>query len=154
MKDIEAARALGWASFGVAATEILGEGTVEQDLLGIDKHPLLMIALGLREAVSGATILTQKEITPTLAAGLWARVAGDAMDIALLTLAATRTRRPGGLALAAASVLGLTVADVYYAVRIQRRLLMAEYDVKHRAALDESTSPGAQPPPQGVPAPV
>jgi hypothetical protein len=146
MKDIHAARALGWASLAIAATEIVGEGTVEKDLLGIDDHPALLPALGVREAIAGVTLLTQKQITPALAAGLWSRVAGDAMDLALLALAAPKTRRPAGFAAATAAVIGLTAADLYYAFRVQRRLMMAKVDVKHREALSEVQSPAAQPP--------
>ena len=154
MTDLQVARGLGWVSLAIAATEILGQGTVERDLLGIDEHPLLLPALGVREAIAGLTLLSQHQITPTLAAGLWSRVAGDAMDLSLLAAAAPHTRRPGGFISNTLVVLGLTVADVYYALRVTRRLALAKDDVKHRAALDESTSPAAQPPPPGVPAPV
>ena len=154
MTDLQVARGLGWVSLAIAATEILGQGTVERDLLGIDEHPLLVPALGVREAVAGVTLLSQQAITPTLAAGLWSRVAGDAMDLSLLAAAAPHTRRPGGFVANTLVVLGLTVADVYYALRVTRRLAMAKVDVKHRAALDENTSPAARPPPPGVAAPV
>ena len=154
MKDLTAARGLGWASLAIAAIEILGQGTVENELLGVDEHPLLMRSLGVREAIAGFTLLSQKKITPTLAAGLWSRVAGDAMDLSLLAAAAPHTRKPSSFASNCLAVLGITALDVYYAARVQRRLMMAKVDVKHRAALDESTSPAAQPPPPGVPAPV
>lgn len=122
MQDIKAARALGWASLGIAATEVFGQGYVEEELLGIDEHPHLMQALGAREAIAGVTILSQKSITPTLAAGLWSRVAGDAMDLALLATAATRTRKPVTLAANTLVVLGITALDVFYAIRVQRQL--------------------------------
>ena len=154
MTDLQAARGLGWLSLGIAAAEILGHGFVEERLLGVDEHPLLMPALGVREAVAGVVLLSQKRITPTLAAGLWSRVAGDAMDLSLLAVAAPRTRRPGGLFANTLVVLGIAAVDVYYALRVTRRLAMAKVDVKHLAALDESTSPAAQPPPPGVPAPA
>jgi len=154
MKDLKVARGLGWLSLGIAAAEIFARRTVEKDLLGIDSHPLLLPALGVREAVAGVTLLSQKKITPTLAAGLWSRVAGDAMDLSLLAAAAPTTRKPTSLAANSLIVLGITAADLYYALRISRRLAMATVDVKHRAALDDSTSPAAQPPPPDVPAPV
>lgn len=126
MNDLQAARALGYASVGIAAAEVSGQGAVERDLLGIDEQPELMHALGAREAASGAVILSQHRITPTLAAGLWSRVAGDAIDLALLGLAAPRSRRPGGLAAATLMVAGITVLDLICAVRIQRRLAIAK----------------------------
>ena len=122
MDDLSTARALGWASLAIAATEILGQGVVEKDLLGIDPHPVQLPALGLREAVAGITILSQHAVTPTLAAGLWSRVAGDAMDVALLAAAAVRTRRPVALTFSTAMVLGITALDVCTAIRVQRTL--------------------------------
>ena len=125
MDDFKTARALGWTSMAIAATEILGQGVVERDLLGIDEHPALLKALGMREAVAGATILSQKTITPTLAAGLWSRAAGDAMDLALLAAAGVRTRRPAALAASTLMVVGITALDIYAAVRVQQRLQSA-----------------------------
>jgi hypothetical protein len=154
MKDLKAAHGLGWASLAIAATEIFGQGTVERDLLGIDEHPLVLPSLGVREAIAGITLLSQKKITPTLAAGLWSRVAGDVMDLSLLAAAAPHTRKRSSFASNTLAVLAITALDVYYAARIQRRLMLARYDVKHRAALDDSTSPAAQPPPPNVPAPT
>jgi hypothetical protein len=122
MEDITAARALGWASLVIAATEIFGQGPVEESMLGVDEHPLLMRALGVREAAAGAMILSQKEVTPMLAAGLWSRVAGDAMDLSLLAVAAPASCRRGRLSSNALVVLGITALDIFYALRVNRRL--------------------------------
>lgn len=139
MNDLEAARALGWASVAIAATEIAGQGAVEHELIGIDEHPQLMRALGARELAAGVTILSQKSVTPTLAAGLWSRVAGDAMDLALLALAGKTTRKPGALAASTAMVLGITALDVIYALRISQRL--AEAGATAHAAAGGSKTP-------------
>ncbi|HWE04944.1 MAG TPA: hypothetical protein VG326_21230 [Tepidisphaeraceae bacterium] len=154
MKDLKTVHTLGWVSLAIAATEIFGQGAVENDFLGVDEHRQLLRALGMREAAAGITLLSQRRITPTLAAGLWSRVAGDAMDLALLAAGAPKSRKPSRFAAATLLVLGITALDVFYAFRIQRRLVMAKFDVKHRAALDDRSSPAAQPPPRGVPAPV
>jgi hypothetical protein len=122
MNDLQAARALGWASLGIAAAEAFAHRQVSDDLLGTDDHPTLMKALAAREAAAGVTILSQTAVTPTLAAGLWSRVAGDALDLALLGLAAARTRRPAELSATTATVLAITAADVWVAWRDSRRL--------------------------------
>jgi hypothetical protein len=114
----------------------------------------MMPALGVREAAAGITILSQRRITPTLAAGLWSRVAGDAIDLSLLAAAAPRTRKPGSFAANLLTVAAITAVDVYYAARIQRRLIMAKVDARHRIALDYNISPAAQPPPPGVLSPL
>ena len=153
MSDLQAARGLGWLSLAIAATEILGQGTVEQDLLGIDEHPLLLPALGVREAVAGVTLLSQHQITPTLAAGLWSRVAGDVMDLSLLAAAAGHTRKPSSFAGNALVVAIITALDVYYAARVQRRLMASRSDAAEQAALDDAVSSGTRPP-RSLPAPV
>lgn len=139
MDDVKAARALGWASLGIAATEVFGQGYVEKELLGIDEHPHLLQALGAREAIAGVTILSQTAVTPTLAAGLWSRVAGDAMDIALLATAAAKTRKPVSLAANTLVVLGITALDVYLALRVQKKLV-AQSAARERFASDEGTA--------------
>ena len=121
MKDVQVARALGWASFAIGLTEILAARPVER-LLGIGDHRGLLTAFGLRECAAGAAILTAGE-TPNaqLAAGMWSRVAGDALDVAMLGAAARKTDNPGGLAFATAMVLGITAIDVMCAWRLQKR---------------------------------
>lgn len=92
----QAARALGWTSFAIAAVEVAAPGWLSEPL-GLGEHDGLLSALGV-----------------------WARVAGDAMDLALLGAAARRTTRPQGVAVAAALVAGITVLDVLCALRLRR----------------------------------
>ena len=120
MNDVDAARMLGWASIGIGLTEIAAPHLVERQL-GVGDHAALLRTMGMREIASGLTILSQDEPNATMAAGLWSRVMGDAVDLALLGAAATRTYNPGGLAVAAAMVLGITALDVLYAQRLQSR---------------------------------
>ncbi len=122
MDNLKLARGLEWASLAIAATEIFGQGKVERDLLGTDEYPALLPALGLREAVAGATILSQTSITPTLAAGLWARVVGDAMDLTLMSGAARQTRKPLNLSVSTAMVVAITSLDVLCATRVHQQL--------------------------------
>jgi len=115
MSDYAAAKTLGWASIALGLTEFVAPRWV-QDQLGVSGHDKLVRGLGLREMAAGVGLLSQDSPTG-LASGLWSRVAGDAMDVALLAAAATRTRRPGGLAAMTAMVLGITAADIVYALR-------------------------------------
>jgi hypothetical protein len=119
MQDVKVARALGWASFAIGFTEILAARPVER-LLGIGDHRGLLTSFGLRECAAGAAILTAGQTPNTqLAAGMWSRVAGDALDLAMLGAAARKTDNPRGLAFATAMVLGITALDVYCAIKVQ-----------------------------------
>jgi uncharacterized membrane protein len=73
--------------------------------------------LGLRELVSGFGIFSETR----LSAWLWTRVAGDALDLALLgkTLASSRGDRTRTLS-AMASVLGIAALDVHCALECAR----------------------------------
>jgi hypothetical protein len=118
----EGARALGWGSIGIGLMELVAPHQVEQ-LLGLDhchKTHGILRALGVRELLHGVGILTESRTTPQLAAGVWARVLGDALDSALLGIAATKTKRPGSFAAVAATVTAIGAADLYYAMKVQQ----------------------------------
>lgn len=101
------ATALGWFSVGLGLAQLVAPDRVSR-LIGVKRHPVLMRFLGLRELVSGVGILTQHKPTGFL----WARVAGDAMDLALLGSALTTQRGAHGkTAAATAAVAGMTVID-------------------------------------------
>jgi uncharacterized membrane protein len=75
-------RALGVASFALGAPLLAAPGRVVR-ALGLDDAPgtsALARGVGVRELAAGAGILAQRRPVP----GLWARVAGDGMDLALL----------------------------------------------------------------------
>jgi hypothetical protein len=116
MTETDTAKALGWASVGIALTEIVGRRVLEKKL-DLGRHPTLLRSLGLRELASGVGILSQDDPTPWV----WSRVAGDVMDLALLAAAARRNRRPGWLGFATVMVLGITALDVMTAVRLSKR---------------------------------
>jgi hypothetical protein len=121
--DVEGARALGWTSLGIGLAELVAPRQVEE-LLGIDDRPSHrgnLRMLGVRELLHGVSILTEKRPNARLTAGVWSRVAGDALDTALLAIAATKTRRPTSFALVAAMVAGIGALDLLFASRLQRR---------------------------------
>lgn len=119
MNDLKIARALGWASLAIGVTEFAAPGFLERQL-GVKAHRGLLKALGVREALSGLAILTEKRPTKQLSAGMWSRVAGDAMDLALLAAAARKSRRPAGLLTAIGMVVGIAFLDCVFAERVQR----------------------------------
>jgi hypothetical protein len=121
MNDIDAARALGWASIGIGLTELAGTKYVEE-MLGVNDHATLLRAFGLREIASGVGILSQDEPTTALATALWSRVAGDAVDLAMLAAAKKETTRPKGLLSAIAMVAAITAMDVVCAQKIQSQV--------------------------------
>jgi hypothetical protein len=73
------------------------------------RHGLLRL-FGVREIASGIGLLTQERKGPWI----WARVAGDALDLATLGSAALSSRNPkrGNAALAIASVAPIVALDV------------------------------------------
>lgn len=119
MSDAKMGRALGWASLGIGLAEILAPKFLEKTM-GIGDHRGLLRSLGARELVSGLGILSQRRPTQGMAAGLWSRVAGDVMDLSLLGAAARRSSKPGALAVVVALVLGIFLADAWYATRVQK----------------------------------
>ncbi|MGZ8900017.1 MAG: SRPBCC family protein [Limisphaerales bacterium] len=101
---------LGWFSVALGAAELLLPGGLAR-LVGVRgrKRRMLFRLLGIRELVSGVGILTRKKSTPWL----WSRVAGDAMDLALLgTALKLPGTKQGRVAAAATAVAGVTVLDV------------------------------------------
>src|SRR3954467_10062504 len=112
-------QALGLASIGIGLTELAAPRYVE-NMLGIDDrqtHRGILQVLGLRELLHGIGILTAKNTNGQLTSGIWARVAGDVLDTALLGVAATKTRHPARFAAVATAVAGIGVADLYFALK-------------------------------------
>lgn len=140
MNALKTARALGWVSLAIAATEFFGRKSVGPRLLGINEHPHLMRGLGLREAAAGATILSQHQVNPTLEAGLWSRVAGDVVDLTLLAFAATQTRKPLAFLSNALTVTGITVLDICCACAVHQQLKDKILESKPEEARAEGAS--------------
>src|SRR4051812_24624467 len=106
------AQALGWFSIGLGVSEILAPRPLSR-FIGIDEHPWLMRALGIREMLSGVGIVAQSH-----PAWLWSRVAGDGMDLALLAVAtAGRNSNKGKLFAATAAVAGVAALDTVLSVQ-------------------------------------
>jgi hypothetical protein len=74
-----------------------------------------MRVCGARELASGIGVLSGRR--PVTA--LWARVAGDIIDIGMLGMALCRKAQRGRVAVALGAVLGVTLLDLLYARRLQ-----------------------------------
>jgi hypothetical protein len=112
------ARCLGWFSIGLGVAELLAPGALNRSL-GMREHSTLVRGFGLREIGAGLGILTLKHPTPWV----WARVAGDALDIAslLVSLGPSNPRR-GSATTAFLSVVGVTVIDILTARSLEQQI--------------------------------
>jgi uncharacterized membrane protein len=110
------ANSLGWFSIGLGLAEVVAPRQLAR-LLGIEERNALLRSLGVREILSGVGILTQQRP----AGWLWARVAGDATDLALLGMAflSPQTKRDRVTA-ATAAVAGVTILDVFSAQQLSQ----------------------------------
>jgi uncharacterized membrane protein len=116
------AKALGWFSVGLGLAELLAPRGVARTI-GVSQQPALLRALGAREIASGVGILSRRGQT----GWLWSRVAGDAMDLALLGLAAGSARgRRNRVVLATAAVAGVAVLDVLSSMQSGQQRSLAE----------------------------
>jgi uncharacterized membrane protein len=110
------AAGLGWFSIGLGLAELLAPRQMAGFIGLRDKgHRENILRLyGLREITAGVGLLSQSNPAPWL----WARVAGDALDLASLGLAfGAPDAKPGKLAGATAAVAGVTALDILAAQR-------------------------------------
>jgi hypothetical protein len=118
MSESEAApmaRALGWFSIGLGLAEVLAPASMAR-MTGMRGYEATLRLFGLREIMSGIGILAGPG---PAASWLWARVAGDALDLGLVGVAAASNDGEGGKrALAAGAVAGVMLADVLCAQRL------------------------------------
>lgn len=119
------AHGLGWFSVALGVAELAAPDAMAR-LIGVpndDRVRTAIRAMGAREVATGVAILTGSH-----APGVWSRVGGDALDLALLGSAMSfdethRTR----LMTAAGAVLGVMVLDAICATQLQ-----GEYDPQRR----------------------
>jgi uncharacterized membrane protein len=140
------ARALGLFSVGVGLTELLAPRGVAR-AIGLEAdhyNRKTILALGVREVATGAGLLTR----PRSAAFAWGRVAGDALDLALLGKASTSSRNgQSRLAAATAAVLGVTILDIVAGLKLSRlandaaREQRSERGIRVRKAITVTSSP-------------
>ena len=116
MNEDRLARGLGWFSIALGAAEVLAPGTLARSLGLRDKEGLIR-TYGLREIATGVAILSATDPRPWI----WARVGGDALDIATLTQAFDADNpKKGNVGVALAAVAGVTALDVHCGRRLSR----------------------------------
>lgn len=112
------AAAMGWASLGLAVPMLAMPGRLNR-LAGIRDDPATRLwqrIVGARELAAFALIVPGGQRR----AGLWARVAGDAKDLALLGIAARRKPKSGArLAATTAAIAAIAALDIYAAQRLE-----------------------------------
>lgn len=108
MDEKQMAKSLGWFSIGLGLAEVAAPRKVA-DMVGLDGRHGIVQLFGLREIATGIGILMQ----PGNPNWLQARVAGDALDLALLGSALGEDNPKRGRAAAAmAAVAGVTALDI------------------------------------------
>jgi len=114
---------LGWLSVGLGLTALLAPRSVGA-LTGLGERSVLLRLVGCRELASGMGLLSQRQQS----AWLWSRVAGDAMDLALILSACGPGNPARGRALTTAGVVAaITAADVTASIREPSRAARPRY---------------------------
>ncbi|MBB6180706.1 hypothetical protein [Pseudorhizobium flavum] len=119
------ARNLGWFSIGLGIAELVAARRISR-AIGMEGSENLIRAFGAREIASGMLTLSVDK-----KAGLYSRVAGDAVDLAVLSTA-VRDDNPkrGNAALALAMVAGVTLLDVAAALGTRQQSRRDEDDIR------------------------
>lgn len=114
MDEKQMAKSLGWFSIGLGLAEVAAPKKIA-DMIGLDgRHGVLQL-FGLREIATGIGILMQ----PANPNWLQARVAGDALDLALLGSALNEDNpKRERTAAAIAAVAGVTALDIIGSERL------------------------------------
>ncbi|CAD7030541.1 hypothetical protein RHAB21_01741 [Pseudorhizobium halotolerans] len=119
------ARNLGWFSIGLGIAELVAARRISR-AIGMEGSESLIRAFGAREIASGMLTLSVDK-----KAGLYSRVAGDAVDLAVLSTAVTDDNpKRGNAALALAMVSGVTLLDVAAALATRQQSRRDENDIR------------------------
>ncbi|HEX3598283.1 MAG TPA: SRPBCC family protein [Polyangiaceae bacterium] len=137
---VRRATGLGWFSISLGLAELVAPRSIAR-LIGArdtDQNRLVLRGFGAREIAAGLGILSGRRT----AGWIWARLAGDALDLAALGRVTTRARRdrPRAAAITAA-VAGVTAMDLLTAVQLTRNppgSLVAGVDVKKTITVNRS----------------
>jgi len=114
LSEDKLAEFLGWFSIGLGAAEVASPNALAK-FIGVKDHETIFRAYGMREIGAGVGILTRRKP----AGWLWARVAGDILDLAtLLAALSSRRSKKDRVVGAIAAVAGVTVLDVICAKKL------------------------------------
>jgi hypothetical protein len=144
-----AARSLGLFGIALGLAEVLAPRAIAR-MLGMRGAEAWIRACGVREIATGIGILAVRDATPWM----WGRVAGDAIDLATIAAGFSGGGSKGALAMAGASVAGVTMADIAAAqvlseLRNKERTQFRSY--ADRSGIRPGATAQAAPPPfEGV----
>ncbi len=116
MRDLRIAKGLGYFSIALGLAELLAPRRLGRLIGAGEEHRRLIQMFGVREIAAGVAILA----SPRPHKSLWARVAGDALDVAALLAAMRQTGQRGRVAGALGAVAGVSALDVFTAERMRR----------------------------------
>lgn len=109
------ARKLGWFSIGLGVMQVLMPRSFTR-MLGLNGHKGLIQFYGAREIGTGVAILKSADPTPWI----WARVAGDALDLVTVTAGLLGPRK-SNVMLTLAVLGGVGALDLICAEQLIRR---------------------------------
>jgi hypothetical protein len=136
MDEMKVARGLGWFSIGLGLTEVFA-GRQLGRALGMEDKCWLLRTFGVREVATGVAILAMEQPR----AGMWARVAGDALDLAALGSGFSADNpRKENLTAAIATVAGITALDYWCARRLHSGRPHGSV-ARHRANVADGSAP-------------
>lgn len=123
---------LGWLGIGLGLMELLVPQRMAKIIGAPQGHEGLIRVMGLREIASSVGILGERKP----ATAMWSRVAGDALDLALLgaAFASSRSNR-NRLAASIVSVFGATMMDIMVAQQLSRGIETRNGTIPVTAAL-------------------
>jgi hypothetical protein len=114
-RHIAVRNTLGWASIGVALSELLAPKKIEKMMgVGNGQHTGVLRILGIRELMHGFDLLVHHDPKP----GAYARVAGDALDGVVLGMFGAKARNKGGFLAICAMVLPIVLLDFLFAKQL------------------------------------
>jgi hypothetical protein len=114
-RNLAVRNTLGWASVGVALTELLAPKKIER-MMGVSngQNTGVLRILGIRELMHGLDLLAHHDPKP----GVFARVAGDALDGVVLGMFGAQARKKGGFLSICAAVLPIVLLDMLFAKQL------------------------------------
>ncbi|MEH6387888.1 MULTISPECIES: transcriptional regulator [Pseudomonas] len=129
----KAARSLGWLSIGLGVAELLMPRALASTV-GLPGRAGLLRLYGLREIATGVGLLMTDKPAPWI----YARIGGDALDLATLGVAAQRGNEPVNTAIALGGVAAIAAADLACARGLgKEKQLVTVYDYSDRSGFSE-----------------
>jgi hypothetical protein len=125
------ARGLGWFSIGIGVAELLMPRMISR-ATGLRGHETLIRWYGVREIATGIGILSARDPAPWI----WARVGGDALDLA--TLGARLPGNPADVAKTGAAIVavaGVSAVDAACARSLEQAATPMSHDYSDRSGL-------------------